>query len=131
MKLISEDALKKVWEIEELPQGRYFIKEEQACEEPYRRTTKLNQEGQFVVKLPFKDNTTPLGDSFQQAKRRIDTLFAALLKQNAALLETKLSTPDIQPSSKNTWIFDTWRRSRTPKSPSNPEKASTCITTAS
>ena len=59
MKLITEDTLKKFWEIEELLQGRCFTKEEQACEEHFQRTTKRNQDGQFVVKLPFKENATP------------------------------------------------------------------------
>ena len=80
MELIpEEDTLKKFWEIQKLPQSRHFIEEEQACEEHSRRTTKRNQERHFVVKLPFKDNATPLGDSFQQAKRRLDTLLHRLI----------------------------------------------------
>ena len=42
----------------------------------------------------------------------------------------KVSTPDTQHSSKCSWIWDTWRRSRIPISPSNPAKPSTCLTTA-
>ena len=79
MKLIPEDTLKKFWEIEELPQGRLFTKEEQACEEHLQRTTIRNHDGQFVVKLTFKENATPLGDSFQQAKRRFYTLLCQLI----------------------------------------------------
>ena len=71
MKLITEATLKKFWEIEELPHSRHFTKEEQACEEHFQRTTKRNPDGQFVVELPFEETATPLGDSFQQAKRRL------------------------------------------------------------
>ena len=79
----EEDTLKKFWEIEELPQSRHFTKEEQACDEHYQRMTKRNQEGQFVVKLPFKDNATLLGDSFQQAKCRLDTLLRRLIRDES------------------------------------------------
>ena len=123
MKLIPEDTLKKFWEIEDLPQSRHFTKEEQACEEHYQRTTKRNQEGQFVVRLPFKDNATP---AIPSRKRN-----AASTRFSADLLEMKVSTPDTLPSSKNSWILDKWSRSRTLKSPSNPAKAFTCPTTAS
>ena len=83
MKLIPEDTSKKFWEIEELPHSRHFTKEEQACEEHFQRTIKRNQNGQFVVKLPFKENATPLGDSFQQAKRRLDTLLRRLIRDES------------------------------------------------
>ena len=58
-------------------------KKEQACEEHFQRTTKRNQDGQFVVKLPFKENATLLGDSFQQAKRRLDTLLRRLIRDES------------------------------------------------
>ena len=56
----GKDTLKKFWEIEELSQGRHFIKEKQTCEEDFRRMTKRNHEGQIVVKqLQRKRYATP------------------------------------------------------------------------
>ena len=76
----ENDPLKRFWEIEELPQSHFFTKEEMDCEQHFTRTTKRNEHGQFVVKLPFKENAVPLGDSFQQAKRRLQTLLRRLSK---------------------------------------------------
>ena len=45
--------------------------------------TKRNQDGQFVVELPFKKNDTPVGDSFQQAKRRLDKPLWRLIRDES------------------------------------------------
>ena len=82
MKLNPKETL-KFGEIEELPQCRHLTKEEQTCEEHFQRTTKRNQDGQFVVKLLFKESASPLGDSFQQAKRRLDTLLRRLIRDES------------------------------------------------
>ena len=66
-----------------LPHSRHFTKQELACEEHFQRKTKLNQDGQFVVKLPFKENATPLGDSIQQANRRLGTLLRRLIRDES------------------------------------------------
>ena len=79
----EEETLKKFWEIEDLPQGHHFTKEEQACEQHFQQTTTRNEDGLFIVKLPFKEDAIPLGDSFQQAKRRLETLLYRLSKNES------------------------------------------------
>ena len=84
IKLIPEDTVKIFWEIEELPHSHHFTKEKQTSKEHFQKTTKCNQDGLFVVKLPFKENTTSLDDSFQQqAKRRLNTLLQRLIRDKS------------------------------------------------
>ena len=54
------------------PQSHHLAKEEQACGQHFQQTTTRNDDGLFIVKLTFKEDATPLGDSFQQAKRRLE-----------------------------------------------------------
>ena len=76
----GEESFKKFWEIEDLPQSHLFTKEEQACEQHFQQTTTLKEDGLFIVKLPSKEEPIPLGDSFQQAKLRLETLLYWLSK---------------------------------------------------
>ena len=70
----EKETLKKFWKIEDLPQSHPFTKEEQTCEQHFQQTTTRNGDGLLIVKLPFKEDATHLGDSFQQAKCRLETL---------------------------------------------------------
>ena len=45
-----------------------------ACEEHFETRTTRDRKGRFIVKLPFKQEITKLGDSFEQAKRRLLSL---------------------------------------------------------
>ena len=46
-----------------------------------KSTSRRTSEGGFVVKLPFKEDSKPLGDSYHQAKRRLRNLAIRLQKQ--------------------------------------------------
>ena len=50
----GEKTPKKFWDIEHLPQSHHFTKEEQACEQHFQQTTTRNEDGLFIVNLPFK-----------------------------------------------------------------------------
>ena len=108
----------------EFPQSYHLTKDERACEQHFQQTTTRIEAGLFFVKLPFKEDVIPLGDSFQQAKRRRKHFSTASPKTRASIPETKLS-------SKSFWILDTWRKSRSPKSQWHPASHSTCHTTKS
>lgn len=66
-----EDTLKSLWEIE-TDTKRKYTKEEQLCEEIYEKTVTRNQEGRYIMKLPFKtENPRVLdGNTKEIAKRR-------------------------------------------------------------
>ena len=114
----EEETLKKCWEIEDLPQGHHFTKEEHACEQHLQQTTTRNEDGLFIVKLPFKEDTIPLGDSFRQAKRRLETLlyrlskneslytrYAAFIKEFFLDLGTMEKIPESEYSNRNQQII--------------------------
>ena len=72
--------LQRFWEIEEIPTATQWTSEEQKCEDHLKNTTRRNSEGRFVVKLHLKEDAKPLGDSCQQAKRRLRSLIFRLKK---------------------------------------------------
>ena len=71
--LETDIDLKRFWELEEvqLPQK---MTEEIQCEQHFIDTTKQDEDGRFIVKLPFKQPQRALSDSFVQAKRRFLSL---------------------------------------------------------
>ena len=76
-----EDSLQRFWEIEVVPATKHLTDEERRCEEHFRSTTRRSPEGRFIVKLPFKNEIAELGDSQQQARRRLRSLLHRLQKQ--------------------------------------------------
>ena len=47
--------LSQFWELEEVPSSPKLTAEEQACEEHFQQATTQDEDGRFVVQLPFKD----------------------------------------------------------------------------
>ena len=76
-----EDSLQRFWEIEEVPATKHLADEERGCEEHFKSTTKRGPEERFTVKLPFKKEIGELGDSQQQARRKLRSLRHRLQKQ--------------------------------------------------
>jgi hypothetical protein len=54
--------------------------EEQMCERDFKANTSRNDQGQFVVKLPLKENRNLLGDSYWIAFKRLSYLLKKLEK---------------------------------------------------
>lgn len=80
LKLELEDQLRKFFEQEEVSKERVLTKEETECENFFEQTIQRNEEGRYVVALPFKGDPESLGSSKGQA-------FSRLMK-----LESKLET---------------------------------------
>ena len=74
----SNTNLQQSWEIEEVPERKRWTPEELKCEEHFKATTKRRPDGRFVVKLLFKEEIGLLGDSLQQARRRLRSLLYRL-----------------------------------------------------
>ncbi|XP_018405678.1 PREDICTED: uncharacterized protein LOC108782026 [Cyphomyrmex costatus] len=72
--------LQQFWEVEELPSKRLFSSEEQACEIHFTESTKRDNEGRFIVSIPFKASINELGDSREIAERRLKSLERRLQK---------------------------------------------------
>lgn len=67
--------LRKFWELEDLPKvtGEH-TEQEIMCENHFIKHTTRNQDGRFIVSMPFSQSPDVLGESYSQAKRRFLTL---------------------------------------------------------
>ncbi|XP_039315259.1 uncharacterized protein LOC113005966 [Solenopsis invicta] len=74
---ITNDQLyqqvEKFWKVENLPEVRHYTAEEEACERYFIDTTRREQDGRFVVRLPTR-STVQLGNSRDQAQRRLQAV---------------------------------------------------------
>lgn len=80
----DDDLLKKFWEMENEPDSieRKLTKSELKCEELYDKTTVRNEEGRFVVRLPFEseDPECQYGQTRNIAEKRLRFLEKRLSK---------------------------------------------------
>ncbi|XP_039304386.1 uncharacterized protein LOC113004841 [Solenopsis invicta] len=74
---ITNDQLyqqvEKFWKVDSLPEVRHYTAEEEACERYFIDTTRREQDGRFVVRLPTRP-TVQLGNSRDQAQRRLQAV---------------------------------------------------------
>ncbi|KAJ8954661.1 hypothetical protein NQ317_012930 [Molorchus minor] len=56
------------WQLEEIPNKIIWSQEEQDCENHFKQNMKRLDNGHFLVSIPFKDDLTKLGDSYEKAK---------------------------------------------------------------
>ncbi|CAG9112505.1 unnamed protein product [Plutella xylostella] len=82
---VKEDVLlKKFWELENEPDGitKRLTKEEEKCEEIFNTTYQRDQEGRYVVRLPFntEDPECQYGQSQNIARKRFQLLEKKLMK---------------------------------------------------
>ena len=67
----SDKILERFWTLEEVPNmSRSLTSDEKHCESIFESTTTRLPCGRFSVKLPFRENRSPLGSSYQMALRR-------------------------------------------------------------
>ena len=67
----TDNLLKKFWEIEENSSVKCWSLEEKNCESHFKETTYREDNGRYVVSLPFKGNYS-LGESYPQALERLE-----------------------------------------------------------
>ncbi|GFV01132.1 integrase catalytic domain-containing protein [Trichonephila clavipes] len=60
------DQLLELWKLEEVPKTNAKIQIPDPCEESFSKSVKRNNEGRYIVNLPFKENNT-LGESKEKA----------------------------------------------------------------
>ncbi|GFW08076.1 uncharacterized protein TNCV_2978442 [Trichonephila clavipes] len=60
------DQLSELWKLEEVPKTNAKIQIPDPCEESFSKSVKRNNEGRYIVNLPFKENNT-LGESKEKA----------------------------------------------------------------
>lgn len=63
--------LRRFWEVESIPKQTLLTPQEQMAEQHFKDNLQRGSDGRFIVKLPFKnDSTQEIGNSFPAAKRR-------------------------------------------------------------
>ncbi|XP_059616178.1 uncharacterized protein LOC132261395 [Phlebotomus argentipes] len=77
-----DDLLKRFWEVDNsnLEKKPILTAEESACEEHFTKTHTRDDTGRYVVKLPFKEEHKPLGNSTTTALARFQSLERRLAK---------------------------------------------------
>lgn len=75
------DLVQRFWAIETLDDSKpHFTAEELSCESHFLKTVRRNMDGRFIVRLPFKEDISTLGDSFAIAQKRFLNLERRLLR---------------------------------------------------
>lgn len=84
LQLKEDQILKKFWDIEREPERieKRLTEQERKCEEFYEKTTERDEEGRYVVRLPFKDDGPQClyGHTREISQRRFKLLEKRLLK---------------------------------------------------
>ncbi len=70
--------LRRFWEVEEPPKAKFLSKDEKQCEAHFQKTHRRDENGRFIVEIPFNDKKKQLGSSkamavarFKQVERRL------------------------------------------------------------
>ena len=85
-----QQQLQKFWELETFEVQKHRTKEEADCEQYFKNTTTRDENGRFIVTIPFKDSVEKLGESYNTAINRFNSL-ERRLDRNKALKEAYVS----------------------------------------
>jgi hypothetical protein len=66
---ILHNQVERFFQIEDFGNKRNLSSEEILCEEHFRQSFRRDLDGRFMVQLPFKNHTTPFGNSLQTATK--------------------------------------------------------------
>jgi hypothetical protein len=80
---ILHKQVERFFQIEDFGNKRNLSSEEILCEEHFRQNYRRDLDGRFMVQLPFKNDTTPLGNSLQTATKRFIALETKLQRDPA------------------------------------------------
>jgi hypothetical protein len=80
---ILHKQVERFFQIEDFGNKRNLSSEEILCEEHFRQNYRRDLDGRFMVQLPFKNDTTPLGNSLQTATKRFIALESKLQRDPA------------------------------------------------
>ncbi|GFS73992.1 DUF1758 domain-containing protein [Trichonephila clavipes] len=71
IQLVSDQLINKFWELDSVPCDKPFTLLEEACEDHFVKTHSRDENGRYTVRLPFHTPPTRLGNSKQNAIRRL------------------------------------------------------------
>lgn len=68
---VLQNQLELFWHIEKLRTTIHLSPDEKLCEEHFEKTTKRSEDDAFIVQIPFKKTPSILGESKNEAKKRL------------------------------------------------------------
>ncbi|GFW70033.1 integrase catalytic domain-containing protein [Trichonephila clavipes] len=71
IQLVSDQLINKFWELDSVPCAKPLTSLEEACEDHFVKTHSRDENGRYTVNLPFHTPPTRLGNSKQNAIRRL------------------------------------------------------------
>ncbi|CAK1582087.1 unnamed protein product [Parnassius mnemosyne] len=73
----DNEMLKKFWELEaevSIPRLKLLTEEEKQCEKLFAETVQRDEDGRYIVRLPFNTSTPEVGDSLRISEKRLQSL---------------------------------------------------------
>ncbi|GFS80422.1 integrase catalytic domain-containing protein [Trichonephila clavipes] len=83
IQVVTDELVSNFWKLDSVPEASLLTSEERACEDHFIDTHVRNEDGQYVVQLPFHSSPSKLGDSRESAIRRFKSLEHSLIKKPA------------------------------------------------
>lgn len=80
-------TMSKFWEIESVHPESNLTVAEAAVEEHFKTTHSRDDGGRYIVRLPFNNLKSQLGDSYNYARKRLDKLMIALARNSSKSVE--------------------------------------------
>ncbi|GFT95539.1 DUF1758 domain-containing protein [Trichonephila clavipes] len=82
-KVVTDELVSNFWKLDSVPEANLLTSEERTCEDHFIDTHARNEDGRYVVRLPFHSSPSKLGDSRESAIRRFKSLEHSLIKKPA------------------------------------------------
>ncbi|XP_060841938.1 uncharacterized protein LOC132922439 [Rhopalosiphum padi] len=65
-----DERIAKFWRLENIDKNTNYTLEEKACYDHFIKTVRRDETGKFIVRLPFREDISKLGNSYKNAFRR-------------------------------------------------------------
>ncbi|GFY28158.1 DUF1758 domain-containing protein [Trichonephila clavipes] len=83
IQVVTDELVSNFWKLDSVSEASLLTSEERACEDHFIDTHVRNEDGRYVVRLPFHSSPSKLGDSRESAIRRFKSLEHSLIKKPA------------------------------------------------
>ncbi|GFW80780.1 DUF1758 domain-containing protein [Trichonephila clavipes] len=83
IQVVTDELVSNFWKLDSVPEASLLTSEERACKDHFIDTHVRNEDGRYVVRLPFHSSPSKLGDSRESAIRRFKSLEHSLIKKPA------------------------------------------------
>ncbi|GFV08788.1 integrase catalytic domain-containing protein [Trichonephila clavipes] len=83
IQVVTDELVSNFWKLDSVPEASLLTSEERACEDHFIDTYVRNEDGRYVVRLPFHSSPSKLRDSRESAIRRFKSLEHSLIKKLA------------------------------------------------